>query len=119
MTGSPRFGIETIREAVRRRVAETSLRQVAEEIPMSFSGLRSFLRGGYPQQATRGKLVAWYARYRRRGESKQSRDDVEAAITLLALYLREFPSVEVRDRRLRVIVDRLLAESKSARPVGS
>lgn len=103
MTGS-RFGIETVREAARRRVAETSLRELADEIPMSFSGLRSFLHGGNPQAATRGKLIAWYARSRSKGRSRVAPQDVHAAIALLAEYLGEASNVAIRQRRIRDIL---------------
>lgn len=102
MTGS-RFGIETVREAARRRVAETSLRELADEIPMSFSGLRSFLKGGTPQPATRAKLVAWYAHSR--GGKRVSKRDVEAALSLIKAYIAEAPTPQLRDRRRRQIMD--------------
>lgn len=104
MTGAPRFGIETVREALRRRVEERTLREVADEIPMSFSGLRFFLRGGTPQPATRAKLVAWYAQSRR--GKRVSKYDVEAAVDLLLEYVSEPASEQARDRRRRKIVER-------------
>jgi hypothetical protein len=99
-----RFGLETVREALRRRVEETTLRDVADEIPMSFSGLRSFLKGGTPQPATRAKLVAWYAS--RRGK-RLSKADVDAAIDLLSEFISEAGAGPARARRLRQIVERL------------
>jgi hypothetical protein len=107
MTGASRFGIPAVREAVRRRVEETSLRYVAAEIPMSFSGLRSFLDGGTPQRATRARLVAWYARSRAPKAAGISREDVDAAIDLLVIYLAEDDRPLVRDRRLQEILRRL------------
>lgn len=100
-----RFGLETVREALRRRVEETTLREVADEIPMSFSGLRSFLRGGTPQPATRAKLIAWYAQSRR---AKQvSMRDVHAATDLLLEYIGEASSEQAKARRRRAIIERL------------
>lgn len=107
MTGT-RFGIETIREAVRRRVAETSLRQVADEVPMSFSGLRSFLHGGSPQSATRGRLVAWYIQSRRKGQGRVRREDVDGAIALLRQYVREISQTTAREKRQREIIARIV-----------
>jgi hypothetical protein len=106
MTGT-RFGIETIREVVRRRVAETSLRQVADEIPMSFSGLRSFLRGGTPQPATRAKLVSWCVQARTKRRSVLSETDVQTAIELLRAYLYQHPSKAIQARRRAEILGRL------------
>lgn len=100
-----RFGLETVREAVSRRVEETTLRQVADEIPMSFSGLRSFLKGGTPQPATRAKLVAWYAHAR--GGRRISKRDVEAALSLIQAHIAEPPTQQLRDRRRRQIMNRL------------
>lgn len=105
MTSSQRFGIETVRQAVRERVAETSLRAVADEVPMSFSGLRFFLRGGTPQPATRAKLVAWFSRSRR--TARVSAQDVDAALDLLAAYIAEGGSTQLRERRRRRVLSRL------------
>lgn len=100
-----RFGLETVREAIRRRVEETTLRAVADEVPMSFSGLRSFLKGGTPQPATRAKLVAWYAHSR--GGKRISKGDIEAALNLIQAYIAEAPTSQLRDRRRRQVMDRL------------
>lgn len=51
-----------LREAARRRVAETNLRSVAAEIGLSYSGLRAFLNGTEPFTSTVAKLRAWYGR---------------------------------------------------------
>lgn len=107
MTRFPRFGLEVVRAALRRRVTSTSLRHVAAEIPMSFSGLRSFLRGGMPQAATRAKLVTWYVRFRDRREGWVSREDVDAAITLLSVYVREPAGTAYRTQRLQSLIQRL------------
>jgi hypothetical protein len=106
MTDS-RFGLDTVRKAVRRSVDRTSLRQVADEIPMSFSGLRSFLEGGTPQPATRGKLVAWYSRSRGKRSPGVQREDVNAAIELLRAYVAEDERPQIRARRRREITDLL------------
>lgn len=98
MTGT-RFGIETVREAVRRRVAETSLRQVAEEIPMSFSGLRSFMKGGAPQPATREKLIGWYTQSGRKRHGDIAAQDVAAAVELLRQYVAQAVSETGQERR--------------------
>ena len=49
-------------EAARIRVEETSLRQTAQEIGMSPTGLRGVLDGAEPYGPTRERFRAWYAR---------------------------------------------------------
>src|ERR1044071_4560951 len=65
------FGMARIREAVAERVAASSLRAVATEIGMSWSGLRKFLRGGSPHRATAQKLLAWYHESRKQASAKR------------------------------------------------
>ena|SRR5256885_3702074 len=105
MTGT-RFGLDSVREAVRRQVAETSLRELAEAVGMSFSGLRSFLRGGQPQPGTRAKLLAWYVSPSV-GRPRISKRDVAAAVDLLRAYLAESRGPGVRARRLSELVKQL------------
>lgn len=107
MTGSRRFSVETIREAVRRRLADISLRELAAEIPMSFSGLRSFAAGGNPHPKTRAHLVAWYATSQGDRKRRVPKADVEAAIELLRAYLDEDGREGIRSRRRAEIMRRL------------
>ena len=81
---------------------------------MSFSGLRSFLRGGLPQPATRTKLVTWYAHSRRRHQDRIATADVDTAIALLSLYLTEARGAQERRRRLRLVIDRLSSDRPTA-----
>jgi hypothetical protein len=103
--------IGVVREAARKRVAETSLRAVADEVGMSFSGLRSFLAGGSPHASTRMSLVRWY--YARSARSAAPpREELETAIALVRSYLRdESKPRAVRERRLREVIDRLKEEA--------
>lgn len=103
----PRITIAVVRAAVAKRVDETSLRDVADEIGMSFSGLRSFIEGGSPHAKTRLKLVRWhYARSER--STAPPLDDVETAIATVLSYLRDGSKPrEVRERRLRELIERL------------
>lgn len=55
-------GLERLREAVDRGVAQSSLRATAREVGMSPTGLRKFLEGAEPYSATRRKLERWYVR---------------------------------------------------------
>ncbi|HEX6369069.1 MAG TPA: hypothetical protein VF006_09050 [Longimicrobium sp.] len=60
--------VAVLRDAVRLRVEGSSLRQVAGETDLSFSGLRSFLEGSKPQPRTLQKLQKWFER---QGEDDQ------------------------------------------------
>lgn len=111
MTGL-RLSIGLVREAAAARVEASSLRDVADEVGMSFSGLRSFLAGGSPHAKTRAQLVRWY--YARAATSAEPpREDRETAIALLRVYLRdESKPKTVRERRLRELIERLRDESE-------
>jgi hypothetical protein len=52
--------VQAIRDAARYAVARTSLRAVAQQIPMSPMGLQQFINGASPYQATVRKLASWY-----------------------------------------------------------
>ena len=54
--------VDTLREAVRLRVEDTSLRQTAREIGISHPGLRDFLNGSEPYGPNLLKLREWHAR---------------------------------------------------------
>ena len=107
MTGPARLTIAGVRGAVRKRVDETSLRDVADEVGMSWSGLKSFLDGRSPQRRTRERLVQWYYSQSERSPANL-REDVETAIALVLSYLRdELKPRAVRERRLREVIHRL------------
>jgi hypothetical protein len=109
MPSNATFSLRTLREAVVRRVEETSIRAVAEEIGMSRSGLHVLLRGSTPQPATRAKLVRWYVE--QRGTPPTQPDavtaaDVDAALRLLMIYVAQDGRESVQERRVREIVRR-------------
>jgi hypothetical protein len=52
--------VKVLRAAALRRVEETNLRQAAAEIGLSWSGLRTFLRGTDPYSPTVQKLRVWF-----------------------------------------------------------
>jgi transcriptional regulator with XRE-family HTH domain len=52
--------VTVLRDAVRLRVEGSTLRAVAAEVGLSFSGLRSFLAGTKPHPRTLEKLQAWF-----------------------------------------------------------
>lgn len=104
---STRLTKDLLRKAAADRVEETNLRETADEIGMSFSGLASFLRGGSPQKKTLTKLVAWY--YQRTAHANApSLDDLDVAIAQLQVYINDRSKPQsVRDRRKEEIDERL------------
>jgi hypothetical protein len=104
--------LKVLRDAVRRRVEQTSIRVVAEEIGMSPSGLHILLRGSRPHPATREKLVRWYVEQRDAQETRGepvSPVDVDVALQLLMLYVTQDARETVQRRRIREIVRRFEA----------
>lgn len=113
MTAAPRFPIEPLREALRKRVKETSYRQVAAEIGMSFSALRSFVDGDTkrPQNETLALMMPWY--YARADATDATRrEEYQAAIAFIGAHVRHnTKSKSVREQRLREAIDDLRKES--------
>lgn len=97
------FSLAAIRKAAERRAGETSLRATAEEIGMSYTGFRAFLKGGKPHPETLGHLVAWHSRSR----TEISRTEVDAAVALLVEYVRSGASDRSRATRLKGIQENL------------
>lgn len=91
--------IAWLRQVASAAVAASSLRAVAEDIGMSWSGLRSFLDGTQPQAETIAKLVAW-SRLRGDRTDRVTQADMQAAAALLAEFIEGARSPEGRDRRL-------------------
>ena len=56
----PAVPVEVLRRAVRERVAESSVRVVAEQTGMSPTGLWRFIQGTAPYAKTRRRLQSWY-----------------------------------------------------------
>jgi hypothetical protein len=52
--------VDVLREAVRERVAATSLRGVEAETGVSYTSLRWFLGGSEPYSDNLAKLTSWY-----------------------------------------------------------
>ena len=107
MTGRTPLSDAVLRGALQKRVDESSLRAMEAETGISFSNIRSFLRGASPQRATREKLVRWYYS-RGKGVPTIPPDDVANAVALLRVYFRdESKPLAVRERRRREVMDRL------------
>jgi hypothetical protein len=79
--------VETLREAARIRVEETSLRVAASEIGMSHRGLEDFIGGTKPHASTAKKLTEWYLKSAAAGEFNVSTEIAQAALAVLTRYL--------------------------------
>jgi hypothetical protein len=98
----PVVPVSVLREAAQRRVDETSLRTAAAEIGVSYSGLRTFLKGTEPYAPTLAKLRAWYA------QTVEGRAMTpERARGMLAALVESMP-VERREEAVRELVTRLV-----------
>lgn len=108
--------MDVLRDAVRGAVAASGQRQVARDIGMSATGLRAFLKGGEPFEATRKKLTAWYLRTaQERGEHTTSAT-AQAALAVLVEHLPEEKREEVVRRMLTELRER--TEEAKMRPPG-
>jgi hypothetical protein len=110
MPEKPRFGIDQVREFAQKRVEMTSLREVAADVGMSFSGLFSFLQGGEPYSRNRQKLVDWYIRTRHAAGKAIRPEDVDAAVALLEEYINSGNTTEQAKRRAKEIAARILGD---------
>lgn len=104
--------VQFIVEAVRQRVAETSLRKTAAEVGMSPNGLRGVLNGTLPHKHSLKKLTNWL-----RNRDAATSIPGEVAEAALAVLVCELP----RDRRAHAEADlrgRLAEHFKKARVEG-
>lgn len=100
--GDPAVPVDVLREAAQRRVDDTSLRIAAGEIGVSYSGLRTFLKGTEPYAPTLAKLRAWYAQTVE-GQAMTP----ERARAMLAALVEGLPP-ERREEAARELVTRLV-----------
>lgn len=97
----PAVPVSVLREAAQRRVDETSLRTAAAEVGVSYSGLRTFLKGTDPYAPTLAKLRAWYA------QTVEGRAMTpERARAILAVLLEPIPP-ERREEVRRAVLEAL------------
>jgi len=72
--------VETLREAVKARVGETSQRQTAKEVGISPTAIRGFLSGAEPYGRNLMKLSAWYKWTREGVELGELMNEVGASL---------------------------------------
>lgn len=100
-SSSPAVPVEILREAVRKRVEESSLRVAAGEIGMSWKGLDRFVKGSTePYPSTIRKLTDWYLR---RAASEDEAPDTETAQAALAVLVRYLPPAHRDEAVARVV----------------
>jgi len=111
MTGALRLTLESLREAIRKRVEETSLRATADEIGLtSYTALGRFIRGetSSPQRTNRDLMTRWYYKRGSGNDSTVPREDVETALSVLRTWVGDASkSKSVRERRRREVLDGL------------
>lgn len=87
--------IDQLRRMVNRRIAESSLRQVAKSIRMSPSGLQKFADGSDPYAKSLVKLRAWRARLAVASGTPVQREDADSALQLLTTGLEAESKAQV------------------------
>ena len=94
------FGVpvDVLRAAAQRRADETNLRTAAAEIGLSYSGLRTFLKGTGPYTPTVEKLRTWFA--------TTEAGKVETARAALAFLVDGLPPAEREEaeREIRAVL---------------
>ncbi len=102
-TGVP---IPVLREALRQRVKESSLRAAAKEVGMSYKGVDNFLAGATdPYPSTVRKLTEWYLRRAAASEEEPAAETVAAALELI---VRHFPPAHREE-----VIEELVATVRS------
>ncbi|MBV9110841.1 MAG: hypothetical protein JO306_15630 [Gemmatimonadetes bacterium] len=95
--------IDMLREALRKRVEKTSVRQVAAEVNMSHGGVYNLISGdAAPYGKTLTKLRAWYLDQTARGEGtlnvEAGRYLVEQLLAAVPPSLRAAAGAEMLDK---------------------
>lgn len=89
--------VPTIREAVRARVENVSLRGVAREIGISPTGLSKFIKGTNPYGPTLQRLRKWYLRYATVMQPAVSLEEARMALHILTHDLSPWSRRKVTD----------------------
>ena len=95
--------IELLREALRRRVETTSVRQVAAEVRMSHGAVYNLVNGDVvPRGKTLAKLRVWYVEQSARGGSGLTVDAarflVDQMLGAVPAYMRPAAGVELLEK---------------------
>jgi hypothetical protein len=108
--------VERLRDALRQRTRETSLRAVGREVGHSWKGIEKILEGNDPHPSTLRKLTDWYLRHFVSQEEQPATETARAALAVLVYHL----PVGQRQAAAMRLLDTLQAyceETKSPPPV--
>lgn len=94
MSGPQQDDLGPLRDKVRRRVSNTSLRNVARQIGMSASGLSKFLNGVNPYTSTHRKLTTWVITHGDPDQDHPSFEATVAAIQILTGFVESYHRAE-------------------------
>jgi hypothetical protein len=100
---SPAMPVDVLRDALRERVAESSLRVAGEEVGMSWKWVDKFLAGAQPQPATRRKLTEWYIRRVASRDEEPASETAQAALAILVRHLPPAERAEVVDKFIELL----------------
>jgi hypothetical protein len=92
----PPVALSTLREAIRRAVAASSLRAVADEVGVSHTVIVKLLAGSKPHPTTMRKLLRWYVR-------QGGVLDEDTALASIALLIDTTPVAERECARAELI----------------
>jgi hypothetical protein len=95
--------VEVLREAVRQRVLDASLRVVAAEISVSHRGLEGFIKGARPHPQTVRKLTEWHLKRAAAGETTVTPELAQAAVGVLLQHLPPGRREQAAGRLLTVL----------------
>jgi hypothetical protein len=111
MPGERGLTIDAIRATVARLAKQRkSVRSVAGEIGLSYTGLRWFLDGGKPQRESRRRLMAWYANLGKDARTRPASEELAIATQLLANRVRSATTPALKRKRARELIRAILAE---------
>jgi hypothetical protein len=97
-SSSPAVPVSVLREALRQRVAESSLRAAGIEVGMSWKGVDKFLAGSKPQSTTIRKLTEWYIRQPVDASEQPSPETIQAAAAILVRHVEPIRRAEAVSR---------------------
>jgi predicted transcriptional regulator len=111
MPGEGVLNLDTIRATVARLAKRRkSVRRIADEIGLSYTGLRWFLDGGKPQRESRRRLMAWYAGLAKDARTRLASEELAIATQLLANRVRSATTPALKRKRTRELIRAILAE---------
>lgn len=106
--------LSRLRDLLAQCVEADSIRGVAREVGLPPNGLKYFLEGGVPRQATRRKLEAWFVRRAARGAASDS-DAGRAALSILVRCLPPAHRGAAQDR-VAALIRELCEQAGSPAP---